>query len=134
MGLKNMSILWGATITPSAGTAMVFADDGTTVQNGVRLVVPATADYRVRESATFKYKAPTVDPKLALYSRDSKEVVITIPMVTASGRIEFNTLRITRQVHPEYSAANCTNLNKLACQILAGDTDTDNFWAAGSMT
>lgn len=133
MGLKNMSILTGATITPSGGSAMVFQDDGVFVQNGVHLVVPATADYRVRESATFKYKPPTLQADQT-YLRDKKEVSLTIPMILASGKIAFNVVRIIREVHPEFSAANATNLNKLASQLLAGDSDTDGFWGAGSLS
>jgi len=133
MGLKNMSILSGATITPSGGTAMVFADDGTTVQNGVRLVVPATADYRVRESATFKYKAPTLLGD-GTYAKDKKEFTLVIPMILASGKIVYNVIRVSRELHPEFSAANATNFNKLASQMLAGDSDTDGFWSTGSMS
>lgn len=132
MSLKNMSLLTGATITPSAGTAKVFADDGITVTNGVHLVVPATVDYRVRESATFKYKSPTLLAD-GTYTRDKKEITFVIPMLLASGKVSFNTFRISREVHPEFSAANATDFNKLACQMLAGDSDTDAFWATGSM-
>lgn len=130
MGLKNMSILTGATITPSGGTAKVFADNGVTIPNGVQLVVPATADYRVRETATFKYKAPTLND--GVYSRDKKEISFTIPQILASGAVVFNVIRISREVHPELSAANASDFNKMACQLLAGDSDTDGFWATGS--
>jgi len=41
MGLKNMSIATGATISVTGGTAVVFADDGVTIPNGIHLVVPA---------------------------------------------------------------------------------------------
>jgi hypothetical protein len=132
MPLKSMSLLTGATITPSGGTAKVFADDGLTVNNGVHLVVPATADYRVRENVTFKYKAPTLLSD-GTYTRDKKEITFVIPMLLASGAVVFNVFRISREVHPEFSAANATDFNKLASQMLAGDSDTDNFWATGSM-
>jgi hypothetical protein len=133
MGLKNMSILTGATITPSGGSALVFADDGTTVTNGVKLVVPATSDYRVRENATFKFKAPSLLAD-GTYTKDKKEITFVIPMLLASGKVSFNVFRISREVHPEFSAENCTNFNNMASQLLAGDADTENFWAAGSLT
>jgi len=131
MTLRAMSLLTGATITPSGGTAKVFADDGVTVQNGVHLVVPATTDYRVRENVTFKYKPPTL-LNTGVYTRDKKEITFVIPMLLASGLVSFNVFRISREVHPEFSAANATDFNKLACQMLAGDSDTDAFWATGS--
>jgi len=54
-------------------------------------------------------------------------------MTLASGKVVNNVLRVEREVHPEYSAANATDLNKLAAQLLV-DTDADNFWSAGSLT
>lgn len=133
MPLKSMSLLTGATITPSGGTAKVFADDGLTVNNGVHLVVPATTDYRVRENATFKYKSPTLLAD-GSYTRDKKEITFVIPMILAvSGKITFNVWRLSREVHPELSAASASDGNKLVSQMLAGDSDTDAFWATGSM-
>lgn len=131
MGIKNMSLLTGTAISATGGTAFVFADDGVTIQNGVHLVVPATVDYRVRESATLKFKPPSLDT-LGVYSRDKKSVSFTVPMILASGKVVNNVIRIEREVHPEFSAANCVEMNKKASQLLF-DTDTDSFWAAGSM-
>lgn len=132
MGIRTMSLLSGATISATGGTALVFTDDGTTVQNGVHLVVPATTDYRVRESATWKYRAPTINND-GSYTRDKKSVSYNVPQILASGAIVNNVIRIEREVHPELSAANATALNKIAAQLLT-DADTDNFWAAGSLS
>lgn len=132
MGLKNMSIATGATISVTGGTAVVFADDGVTVPNGIHLVVPADTNYATRRSATAKFRPPVLD-KLGVYSRDKKYISITAPMTLASGKVVNNVLRVEREVHPEYSAANAADLNKLAAQLLV-DTDVDNFWGAGSLT
>jgi len=132
MGLKNMYLLTGTTLGTTGGSAFVFADDGVTIQNGVHLVVPATADYRLRESATAKYKPPTLD-SLGVYSRDKKSISFNVPIVLASGKIANNVIRVEREVHPEFSAASCVELNKKASQLLF-DADTDNFWAAGSLS
>lgn len=132
MGLKNMSLLTGATVSATGGTAIVFTDDGVTIQNGVHLVVPATADYRVRESATAKYRPPVLGTD-GSYSRDKKSISYNVPMITVAGKIVNNVIRVEREVHPELSAANATTLNKIAAQLLF-DTDTDNFWAAGSLS
>jgi hypothetical protein len=131
MGLKNMSINTGATVSATGGTAKVFADDGVTIPNGVHCTVPATADYRVRESATWRYRPPTLTQ--GVYGGDTKSVSLTIPMLLASGLVFNNVIRIERKVHPEFSAANATDLNKLASQLLF-DSDADNFWAAGSLS
>ena len=127
-----MSLLTGATLAASAGTAIVFADDGTTITNGVHLVVPATADYRVRQSCTAKYKAPRILAD-GTYLRDSKSISYNVPLILATGKIVNNVIRVEREVHPELSAAAATDLNKILAQLLF-DTDTDNFWAAGSIS
>lgn len=132
MGIKNMTLLASATLAATGGTAVVFADDGVTVPNGVHLVVPADTNYALRRSATIKYRPPVLD-NLGAYSRDKKYISITRPLTLASGKIVNNVLRVEREVHPELSAAECTELNKLAAQLLF-DSDVDSFWAAGSMS
>lgn len=132
MGVKNLSILTGAAIAVTGGTAKVFADDGLTIQNGVHITVPATADFRVREHATLKYRAPTIMPD-GTYTRDRKSVSYTVPMVLTSGKYVNNTIRVEREIHPEMSAANVIEFNKISAQLMI-DADLDNFWAAGSLT
>lgn len=133
MGLKSMSLLASATVAATGGSALVFADDGVTIANGVHLVVPADADYQTRRQVTAKYKAPTVDPKTGSYSKDKKTMSLTLPIVLADGKVVFNVIRVEREVHPSVAAATCTELNKLAAQMLV-DTDTDGFWATGSLS
>jgi len=133
MGLKNMSLLAGATIAPSGGTAQVFADNGVTISNGVQLVVPADVDYTTRRGATVKFRPPVVDTKTGVYGKDKKSISYVKPMVLSTGQVVFNTIRIEREVHPSLAAADCTELNKIGAQLLV-DADTDGFWATGSLT
>lgn len=133
MALKNMSLSSGATVSTSGGTALAFADDGVSIQNGVHLIVPADTDYQTRRSVTAKYKPPTIDPKTGVYSKDKKSISLTLPLVLADGRVVFNVIRVEREVHPSLSAANADELNKLAAQLLT-DSDASNFWAAGSLS
>jgi len=130
MSLSNMVLLTGATLAATGGSNLTFANTGTTVTNGVNLTVPATADYRVRQQCTFKYKAPRIQTD-GSYLRDSKSVSYNVPLILASGKTVNNVIRIEREVHPEMSAAAVLDLNKIAAQLLF-DTDTDNFWTAGS--
>lgn len=132
MGIKTMSLLSGATLSATGGTALAFTDDGVAINGGVHLVVPATADYRVRESATVKYRAPVLQAD-GTYLRDKKSISFNVPQILANGKIVNNVIRVEREVHPELSAANATALNKIAAQLLF-DTDLDNFWAAGSLS
>lgn len=133
MGLKTMSLSASATVATSGGTALVFAEDGVTIQNGLHLIIPADADYQTRRQATVKYRPPTLDAKTATYSKDKKSISLSKPIVLADGRVVFNTIRIEREVHPELAAADAVELNKLGAQLLT-DTDTDAFWATGSLS
>lgn len=133
MGLKNMSLLASATVSATGGTAQVFADDGQTIPNGVHLVVPADTDYQTRRQATCKYRPPTLDAKTGVYGKDKKSISYALPVVLSTGQVVFNTIRIEREVHPSLAAATCVELNKIGAQLLV-DTDTDAFWATGSIS
>jgi len=133
MGLKNMSLLAGGTVSASGGTAQVFADDGVTIVNGLHLIVPADADYQTRRSCTIKYRAPAVDAKTGHYTKDKKSVTYAVPIVLATGEVVFNVMRIEREVHPSTSAANAAELCTIGAQMLC-DADLTAFWATGSMT
>lgn len=132
MGLKTMSLLSGATLSVAGGTAVAFSDDGVSVQNGVHLVVPGDSSYTTRRTATAKYRPPAVD-STGVYSKDKKTISIVKPMVLASGKVVHNVIRIEREVHPELSAADAADLNKIAAQLLF-DTDLDAFWSSGSLS
>lgn len=132
MGLKTMTIKTGATVSVTGGTDMVFSDDGITIQNGVHLVVPATADYRVREQATAKYRAPSLQSD-GSYSKDKKSISFTVPQILANGKIVYNTIRVEREVHPELSSTAAANLLAIGAQLLT-DSDAASFWSAGSLS
>mgnify|MGYP001044949542 CR=1 FL=1 len=133
MGLKNMSLLASATVSATGGSALVFSDDGVTINNGVHLVVPADADYQTRRQVTAKYKQPTLDPKTSTYSKDKKSISFTKPMVLSTGVVVFNVIRVEREVHPSLSAAEAAEMNKIGAQLLV-DGDTDGFWGSGSLS
>lgn len=133
MGLKTMSLLAGATVAASGGTALAFADDGVAVTNGIHLIVPGDTDYQTRRSATVKYRPPTLDAKTGAYGKDKKSICLAKPVVLSSGAVVFNTIRIEREVHPSLSAADALELNKLGAQLLT-DSDSADFWANGSMS
>lgn len=133
MGLKSMSLLAAATVAASGGSALVFADDGVTIPNGLHLIVPADADYQTRRQVTVKYRQPSLDAKTGAYGKDKKSICLALPVVLASGQVVFNTVRIEREVHPSLTAAQCLELNKLGAQLLT-DVDVDAFWATGSLS
>lgn len=133
MGLKTMSLLTGATVSASGGTALAFAEDGVSIQNGLHLMVPADADYQTRRQVTVKYRPPTLNAKTGVYGKDKKSISLALPQVLADGTVVFNTIRIEREVHPSLSAANASELCKLGAQLLV-DPDVNDFWANGSLS
>jgi hypothetical protein len=133
MGLKSMSLLASATVAASGGTALAFADDGVSIQNGLHLIVPADADYQTRRQVTVKYRPPTLDSKTNTYGKDKKSICLAQPVVLSSGQVVFNTIRIEREVHPSLSAAEALELANLGAQLLT-DADVLAFWATGSLS
>lgn len=132
MSLKNMTLKEGGTLSVTAGTDIVFADEGSTIQNGVRLIVPATADYRVRESIVAKTRSATIQSD-GSYSKLKRGVTLTVPFLLASGATAFNVMRIEMEIHPEAEAAVRQRLLTLGAQMLF-DSDTVSFWATGSLS
>jgi hypothetical protein len=131
MGLKTMSLLANATVSVTGGTALAFAENGQSIQNGVQLIVPSDTDYQTRRLATAKVKQATLDTKTGAYGKDRKTISITWPQVLPDGKVVFNVMRIEREVHPSFSAANALELLKLGAQACV-DSDVTDFWAAGS--
>lgn len=132
MTLKNLSISKGATsVAPSGGTALAFVDDGVTIPNGVHLVAPSTANAAVRENITFRMKPASLVSSTGEFTKNVRSCSLTIPVLLASGKVVNNTLRVERQTHPETTAANEIDMNRIGAQLLV-DADTENFWAFGS--
>lgn len=133
MGLKTMSLLAGATVSASGGTALAFAEDGISIQNGLHLMVPADADYQTRRVLTAKYRPPVLDSKTGAYGKDKKSISLALPMTLPDGKVVFNTIRIEREVHPSLAAASAVELCNLGAQLLT-DADVVAFWATGSLS
>lgn len=132
MSMRTMSLLAAATVAATGGTALVFADDGITIPNGVHLIVPADADYQTRRTATAKFRQPVLDPKTGLYGKDKKMITFTKPRVLSSGQVVFDLIRIEREMYASATAAECAEMNNIGAQLLV-DADTAGFWATGSM-
>lgn len=129
MGLKNMSLVTGATVGFTGGDALTFADDGMSIQNGVHLVVP-NDEYIIRRQITAKVRAATLVPSTGALGKDKKSLTYVVPVQDA-GRIIFATLRIEREVYPTMSAVACEEMNLVGAQLLTSAA-TAAFWATGS--
>lgn len=132
MGLANTSILAGATVSASGGTAVSYTPDGLTVKNGMHLIDASITDFRTRPQVTVKTKNPALLPD-GSYGKDNREILLVEPFVDSKGKTQFDFIRIERSMHPESSAAKGIDLLKKAAQ-LAIDSDTASFWATGSLS
>lgn len=132
MGLKNMTLKSGGTIGVTGGTDLVFADDGQTINGGVHLIVPATADYREREEVTARSTTPTLD-KNGKFSKLSRRLTFVRPKQLEDLSFVRNTMRMELQVHPETTQAEIDAILSLASQFTS-DSDVTAFWRTGSTT
>lgn len=133
MGLKTMSLLSGATISASGGTALAFAEDGVTIPNGIHLIVPGDTSYITRRQVTAKYRPPAIDAKTGNYGKDKKSLTLVKPIQLADGSVVFETLRIEREMHPSSADADAVEMLKLGAQMLT-DSDCTAFWSTGSLS
>jgi hypothetical protein len=118
-------------ITVVAGTDQTFSNDGAVINNGVHLVDAGQADFRLRRTLTFKVKQPTYGA-VSGYSKDRKGITLTCPKLLADGSTSFNLIRMEREVHPETTAAEQADINRVGAQLLS-DADFDSFWSVGSL-
>ena len=132
MGLANTSILAGATVSATGGTAVNYTPDGLAVKNGIHLIDASVSDFRIRPQVTAKTKNPTLLPD-GSYGKDHREILLVEPFVDSKGKTQFDFIRIERSMHPESSAAKGLDLLRKGAQ-LAIDADTASFWATGSLS
>lgn len=137
MSLANASVLTGATVSATGGSAVNYTPDGRSIPNGLHLIDASNTDFVTRAQLTAKTKDPVLSPipggNGALgYGKDKRSVVLVEPFKAANGTIHFNLIRIEREVHPETTAAAALDLNKKGAQI-ATDSDFTSFWATGSL-
>lgn len=134
MALKDMSLVTAPTsLDVTGGSALVFADDGVTINNGLHLIVPSDSDYQTRRTLTAKFRPPAINPATGSYGKDKKSMTYVLPQVLSDGSVVFNTLRIEREVHPSLPAADALDMINVGAQMLF-DADTADFWANGSVS
>lgn len=134
MGLQNGTLLDGATVSATGGTAVTLSIDGQKVNNGIHLINAANTDYRTRQHVSAKTIQPTLKAN-GTYTKGKKSMTLTHPKVLASGISEgvqeFPNIRIELSDHPEMSQAEIDKLCIWGAQLLT-DPDFLAFWRTGS--
>lgn len=132
MGLKTMSLLSGATVAVTGGTASNYVDDGVSIANGLRLACTSDTDYATRRQVTVKLRPPTRDTKTGKWTKDKKSITLVIPRPQTDGQVVFEALRIEREVLPSTTAAELDEIMKVGIQLMV-DSDVAGFWQNGSL-
>jgi hypothetical protein len=126
MSLSDMSLLEGATITPSGGTALVFDSMGTSEYKNT-LFVPADTDLRTQRRIVCTAKWPKVQSSAPNgYTQARANAVIKIPLELDNGAITYNTIVIGFNTDVETSSAEKDAMLLLGAQVFT-DSDFTGF-------
>lgn len=132
MSILSFAILAGGTNSATGGTSKTYANDGKPVAGGVHVSDASVTDFRIRPNASFQYREPKYNSATMRFSKDKKKVTLVVPKILASGSVEYNLIRLEREVHPESTAAEALELNTQGAQLLF-DSELAAFWASGSL-
>lgn len=130
MGVQNTTLLSGATVAATGGTAQNFTPDGVFIQNGIHVADAGNASFITRESIAFRTKNPVLVN--GVYTKGKRWITLTVPRVLASGQTAFDLVRIEIEIHPETSAADAAIMFGKASQLFF-DTDVASFLSTGSL-
>jgi len=133
MSLSSFAILAGGTNSATGGTSKTYAIDGKQVVGGVHVADASVTDFRVRPNATFRNREPKYNSALKRFSKDKKSVTLVVPKILTDGSVEYNLIRIEREVHPESTAAESLELNVQGAQLLF-DSELASFWSTGNLS
>lgn len=131
MALSSFAVLAGGTNSASGGTSKTYSADGKPVPGGLHVSDTSVTDFRVRPNITFRFREPKYNSTLKTFSKNKQTATLVIPKLLASGSVEYNLIRIEREVHPESTAAEMLELNIQGAQLLF-DSEVAQFWATGS--
>lgn len=132
MGLQNATVLDGATISATGGSAKTLSVDGIPVTNGIHLSDFSVADLRTRPNVTAKNRPAAYNKSTAKWTKGKREIVLTFPKILADGSIDYPLVRIDIEDHPECTDAELTKMFVWASQVFS-DPDFTNFIKYGSL-
>jgi len=131
MGLQNMQLLAGTTISATGGTAVTYSPDGRSVPNGIHVIDASVADFRVRPGVTFRTKDPVMLPD-GSWTKGKISILLVAPYIDTKGKAQSNLWRLEREIHPETPAADVVEIDKKGAQLIS-DADTLAFRTTGSL-
>ena len=129
MGISTLSLLTGATVSVTGGSAQNFKPDNQKVVNGIHIVDDSVADFRIRPYVVGKAKNPVEQPD-GSFTKDFRSTMYVRPFIDSKGKVQYDYIRVERALHPESTWQ--AESRKIGAQ-LAVDTDLDGFYTVGSM-
>lgn len=131
MAIKSMTLLKGATITPTGGTAQTFVPDGVEVPGGVHVADGGQPDFRLREHTTYRTRNPRlVNGK---YVKAKRWISHVIPCTGEDGNIDFVVIRNEIEFPPHFTAADLVDARKKGAQLYI-DADLDSYYSIGDLS
>jgi len=134
MSLINASVLSGATITPTGGTALSFTGTGIVGGNMHTLICDQDDDFRTRRSIVCTAKQPKVSvgaPNGLTQARG--KLVFKFPKILDNLNLTVETVGIEVAYDSESTVAEVQANMKIACQALI-DSDFADFFTRGNLT
>lgn len=125
MAIANATILDGATIGATGGTAKTLSLDAIKVANGIHATDFSVTDARLRPNLTAKGRPSVYNRVTDEWSMGKREAVFAFPKLLASGKIIFPNIRIVVEDHPEMSAAELLKMQVWASHLLFDADFTD---------
>lgn len=130
MGMTNLAVTKGGTLTASGGTSLAFSPNNAPVKNGISIINAAQTDFRLRESILSTYRAP-VQTGPSAFSKAKITFFVKVPRLKADGTYSSNLGRLEFEIDPETPIAEQDDLFLITAQ-LAVEADTLNFRRTGS--
>lgn len=132
MALNGITLMKGATaFTPTGGTGTVFDTDSGQGASGIHVVDMTEANFLLRMHAMYKNKPHALQGD-GTFSKGIRNIIFTMPILLASGKISYQVHRTTLEIHPEATTAQINELRRMGGQSYL-DSEADNFVFYGSL-
>lgn len=128
MTISTMTLLEGATITPSGGSAITFSASSNPQGNSIRAYVNEDLDLLTRRTVEFSVSEPkpnTASPSGHTLARNS--VFVRVPFTLDNGLVTTHTIQIKMARDAEATSAEILELRKLGAQLLI-DSELDDYF------
>lgn len=132
MPLKGATLVSGATLSGSGGTAKTFTEMGETLNNGVKITDLSVSDARLRPVISAVNRPAKLGSAGVYISRDKRTLKLTFPKILASGVINYSIREIRMEDHPEVTDAEKSIIDGYVAQMMF-DADFTSFRNNGSL-